>query len=105
MSAIYADGDPPVCELPLVQTDASGVQQANYTVPLTSTNCPVPLQPLFKKWDSVVSKIKQLDERFVPEVARSICDMDPLESILLPQVRYPAAILSVNHHLRCRPRY
>jgi len=86
MSAIFADGDPPVCEIPRVQTDPSGNQYADYTVPLTSKNSPDALKTLFISWAGVVQRLKALDPRFHSEIARIICDMEPLENPLLPQV-------------------
>lgn len=85
-SAVLADGDPPVCELPLVRTDAAGVQRANYTVPLTVKNCPEGLRKLLATWAGIVQQLRQLDPQFHIEIARNICDLDPLMNVLSPQV-------------------
>jgi hypothetical protein len=87
VSATLADGDPPVCELPYVRTDASGQQNANYTVPLTANNSPEGLKKLLVAWTGTVQQLRQLDSQFHTEIARNICDLDPLMNVLSPQVR------------------
>lgn len=86
VSAVLADGEPPVCELPLVRTDAAGNQRANYTVPLTGKNCPESLRKLLATWAGIVQQLRQLDNQFHVEIARNICDLDPLMNVLSPQV-------------------
>jgi len=92
-SATLADGDPPVSELPFVHTDSSGKQRANYTVPLTVSTCPEGLKKLFAAWTTTAQQVKQLDQQFHTEIARNICDLDPLMNVLSPQVRMQHAAI------------
>jgi hypothetical protein len=88
VSATLADGDPPICELPYVRTDASGQQQASETVPLTAKNGPEGLKKLLVTWTGIVQQLRQLDPQFHTEIARNICDLDPLMNVLSPQVMF-----------------
>lgn len=62
-------------------------------MPLTCKNSPDALKNLFTSWSSVVQRLKSLDPRFHSEIARIICDMEPLENPLLPQVTWPNFII------------
>lgn len=85
-SAIFADGDPPICELPFVKKDSAGNLFANDTIPVTVKTSPDLLKQIIEAWSKVVPRIKALEPRFHSEIARIICDLDPLENILNPQV-------------------
>jgi hypothetical protein len=88
VSATLADGDPPICEIPYVPTDAAGQQQASTTAPLTAKNSPEGLKKLFVTWTGIVQQLRQLDPQFHTEIARNICDLDPLMNVLSPQVMF-----------------
>ncbi|PVF95856.1 hypothetical protein CPB86DRAFT_559037 [Serendipita vermifera] len=91
LSATLADGDPPVCEIPFIQADASGAQYADYTVPITAKNSPELLKSLFTTWTNVAQQIQALEPQFHSEIARIICELDPSQNILVPQVMRLAA--------------
>ena len=86
-SAIYTDVESPVCEIPLVNTDSYGIRHAEYTIPITSYNAPESLVHVFYQWAHLVRRLKRVEPRFHHDIARIICDMDPLESPLVPEVR------------------
>ena len=85
-SAVLADGDPPICELPLVKMDENGKPYAENTVPVTSNNSPDALKPFFATWQNVAQRVQQLDPRWQSAIARIICDLDPTESVMHPLV-------------------
>jgi hypothetical protein len=86
LSAIHADGEPPVCEIPFIQADASGAQYADYTVPITTKNSPELLKSLFAQWTNVAHQLRALEPQFHSEIARIICELDLSQNILVPQV-------------------
>jgi|SRR5258706_247806 len=53
---------------------------------LTMETCPLSLRPLFQLWCNIVPRIQALSPRLQSEVARIICDLEPLEFPLVPQV-------------------
>lgn len=58
---------------------------------LTVETCPLSLRPLFQVWCNIVPRVQALSPRLQSEVARIICDLEPLEFPLVPQVS-PRAI-------------
>jgi hypothetical protein len=53
---------------------------------LTLETCPVSLKPLFQLWCNIIPRVQALSPPLQSEVARIICDLDPLEFPLIPQV-------------------
>lgn len=53
---------------------------------LTVETCPLSLKPLFQLWCNIVPRVQALSPRLQSEVARIICDLEPLEFPLIPQV-------------------
>ncbi|CAG7851954.1 SubName: Full=Uncharacterized protein {ECO:0000313/EMBL:CCA66658.1} [Serendipita indica DSM 11827] len=92
-SAVLADGDPPICELPLVKMDANGKPYAENTVPVTSSNSPDALKPFFAAWQNVAQRVQQLDPPRQSTIARIICDLDLTESVMHPLVNQLATDL------------
>ncbi|CAG7846365.1 SubName: Full=Uncharacterized protein {ECO:0000313/EMBL:CCA69034.1} [Serendipita indica DSM 11827] len=85
-SAIYTDAESPVCEIPLVKIDTYGLKHADYTIPITSYNAPESLRHILYKWEHLARRLRRIEPRFHVDIARIICDMDPLESPLVPEV-------------------
>lgn len=53
---------------------------------LTAETCPLSLRPLFQHWCNIIPRVQALSPRLQSEVARIICDLEPLEFPLVPQV-------------------
>ena len=53
---------------------------------LTVETCPLSLRPLFQLWCNIIPRVQALSPRLQSEVARIICDLEPLEFPLVPQV-------------------
>jgi hypothetical protein len=53
---------------------------------LTVETCPLSLRPIFQVWCNIVPRVQALSPRLQSEVARIICDLEPLEFPLVPQV-------------------
>lgn len=64
---------------------------------LTMETCPVALKPLFQLWCNIVPRVQALSPQLHSEVARIICELDPLESPLQPQVSKSCAFLVAYH--------
>jgi len=85
---------PPVVVLPTTDWDnnlanafptAREVRHARGPL-LTMETCPLSLRPLFQHWCNIVPRVQALSPRLQLEVARIICDLEPLEFPLVPQV-------------------
>lgn len=96
---------PPVIVLPTADWDtdiascfptAREVRQARGPT-LSMETCPLSLRPLFQLWCNIVPRVQALSPRLRSEVARIICDLEPLEFPLIPQVSIcpPRAIASL----------
>jgi len=53
---------------------------------LTAETCPLSLRPLFQLWCNIIPRVQALSPRLQSEVARIICELEPLEFPLVPQV-------------------
>jgi len=85
---------PPVVLLPTADSDnnfasffPTALEASHARGPLlTVETCPLSLKPLFQLWCNIVPRVQALSPRLQSEVARIICDLDPLECPLIPQV-------------------
>jgi len=85
---------PPVVVLPTVDWD-NNIASCFPTAPearhvrgplLAVETCPSALRPLFQHWCNIVPRVQALSPCLQSEVARIICDLEPLEFPLIPQV-------------------
>ncbi|KAG8866313.1 hypothetical protein FRC20_008848 [Serendipita sp. 405] len=86
VSATLADGNAPIWELPVVETDESGLKHASQTLPFSDLNCPEALRGLFKRWANAAVRVAKLESHLQQEIARNICDMELATNVVVPQV-------------------
>ncbi|KAG8814626.1 hypothetical protein FRC17_001038 [Serendipita sp. 399] len=86
VSATLADGSAPIWELPVVETNSSGIKQSSQTLPFSDLNCPEALRGLFRRWANAATRVQKLESHLQQEIARNICDMELTTNVVVPQV-------------------
>ena len=85
-AALRSNTTPPSCPIP-------GSAPARAPLILSDETCPPLFLPYFRLWQNAVPTIQALEPTYQHDLARIICDNEPLTSPILPQLQRISADL------------